>query len=103
MPQPLNPPAAARLDDLHTPLLVMVGELDDAATNDAMRHLARRVSGARLVTFPAAHMVNLEQPEPFNAVLGEFLVSGPQDQHERPPCNEPLPGDTPQFRCRCSR
>ena len=24
------------------------------------------------------------------------------DQHERPPCNEPLPGDTPQFRCRCS-
>ena len=72
-PRPLNPPAAARLDDLHAPLLVMVGELDDAGTNDAMRHLAARVSGARLATFPAAHMVNLEQPERFNAVLGEFL------------------------------
>ena len=75
IPRPLNPPAAARLDDLHAPLLVMVGELDDADTNDAMRHLAARVSGARLVTFPAAHMVNLEQPERFNAVLGEFLDS----------------------------
>ena len=52
---------------------MIVGELDDAETNDAMRHLATRVSGARLETLPTAHMINLEQPELFNAVLGEFL------------------------------
>ena len=75
IPQPLDPPAEARLDDLHAPLLVIVGGLDDPETNDAMRHLATRVSGARLETFPTAHMVNLEQPERFNAVLGEFLDS----------------------------
>ena len=75
IPQPLNPPAEVRLDDLHAPLLVMVGELDDPETNDAMRHLATRVSGARLETLPTAHMINLEQPERFNAVLSEFLDS----------------------------
>ena len=73
IPRPPEPPAESRLDDLQTPLLVIVGELDDAETNDAMRHLATRVAGARLESFPTAHMVNLEEPELFNAVLGEFL------------------------------
>jgi pimeloyl-ACP methyl ester carboxylesterase len=38
-----------------------------------MRHLAERVPGARVESFPTAHMVNLEQPERFNEVLGAFL------------------------------
>jgi 3-oxoadipate enol-lactonase len=75
VPQPLDPPAEVRLDDLHAPLLVIVGELDDPETNDAMRHLATRVAGAGLKTFPTAHMVNLEQPTLFNTVLGDFLDS----------------------------
>ena len=54
---------------------MIIGELDDAEYQ--RRHAAPRdaVSGARLETFPTAHMVNLEQPERFNAVLGEFLDS----------------------------
>jgi 3-oxoadipate enol-lactonase len=72
-PQPLDPPAVGRLDDLRAPLLVMLGTLDEAATQDAMRHLAASVPGARLEEFESAHLVNLEHPERFNHVLREFL------------------------------
>ncbi|MCV0402470.1 MAG: alpha/beta hydrolase [Chloroflexi bacterium] len=72
-PQPLDPPAAGRLDELRVPLLVMLGRLDDPGTTDAMRHLASAVPGARLEEFDTAHMVNLEEPERFNRVLRTFL------------------------------
>ncbi len=72
-PQPLDPPAVGRLGELRAPLLVMLGTLDEPATVDAMRHLARTVPGARLEELEAAHMVNLEHPERFNAVLRAFL------------------------------
>ena len=40
-----------------------------------MRHLAASVPGARLEEFDgAAHMLNMEQPERFNALLREFLA-----------------------------
>ncbi len=74
-PQPLDPPAEARLADFRAPLLVILGTLDDPGTTDAMRHLAERVPGARLEEFESAHMVNLEHPERFNLVLREFLDS----------------------------
>ena len=62
------------LAGMRTPLLVILGTLDDPGTSDAMRHLARTVRGARLEVFEgAAHMVNLEQPDRFNALLREFL------------------------------
>ena len=73
VPQVLDPPAEARLDDLRVPLLVIVGELDDESTKASMRHLAERVPGARLESFATAHMVNLEQPQRFNEVLDAFL------------------------------
>jgi len=73
-PQPLDPPAVGRIAGMRTPLLVILGTLDDPGTSDAMRHLARTVRGARLEVFEgAAHMVNLEQPDRFNALLREFL------------------------------
>ena len=75
-PQPLDPPAAGRLGELRAPLLVMLGTLDDAGTQESMRHLVDAVPGARLEVFEgAAHMLNLEQPERFNALLREFLAS----------------------------
>jgi 3-oxoadipate enol-lactonase len=58
-----------------TPLLVMLGTLDDSGTSDAMRHLARTVPGARLEELEAAHMINLEHPDRFNALLREFLAA----------------------------
>ena len=74
-PQPLDPPAAGRLGQLRAPLLVMAGILDDPGTLDAMRHLAAAVPGARLEEFPTAHMINLEQPERFNALLREHFAA----------------------------
>ena len=73
IPQVLDPPATARLNDLKLPLLVIVGELDDESTKASMHHLAASVADARLESFPTAHMVNLEQPRRFEEVLGAFL------------------------------
>jgi len=73
-PQPLDPPAVGRLDELKVPLLAMAGTLDEAGTTESMRHLVETVPGARLEIFEgSAHMLNLEQPEHFNSVLREFL------------------------------
>lgn len=73
-PKPLQPPAIERLGDLRVPLLVVLGTLDDPGTVESMRHLAGVVPGARLEAFEgAAHMVNLEQPERFNAVVRALL------------------------------
>ncbi len=72
-PQPLDPPAVGRLDELGVPLLVMLGTLDDPGTTESMRHLAGAVPGARLEEFDTAHMINLEEPARFNAVLRAFL------------------------------
>jgi 3-oxoadipate enol-lactonase len=76
-PQVLEPPAVGRLDELRAPLLVMVGTLDELGTIASMRHLAASVAGARLETFEGvAHMINLEQPERFNALLREHFARG---------------------------
>ena len=73
-PQPLDPPAFGRLGELRAPLLVMLGTLDDPGTSESMRHLADAVPGARLEVFEgSAHMLNLEQPDRFNALLLEFF------------------------------
>jgi pimeloyl-ACP methyl ester carboxylesterase len=74
----LDPPAAGRLDELKVPTLVMIGTLDEPGTQAAMRHLAQAVPHARLEVFEGvAHMLNLEQPERFNAVLRQFLEGVP--------------------------
>ena len=75
VPQRLDPPAATRLDALTMPLLVILGDLDEAHTNASMRHLAASVPGARLEVFEgAAHMLNLEQPERFTRTVLDFLA-----------------------------
>lgn len=74
-PQPLDPPAVGRLGELRAPLLVILGTLDEAGTQASMRHLAGTVPGAQLEVFEgAAHMLNLEQPERFNALLRDFFA-----------------------------
>lgn len=73
-PQVLDPPAAGRLGELRVPLLVILGTLDEPGTSGSMRHLAEAVPHARLEVFEGvAHMLNLELPDRFNALLREFL------------------------------
>jgi 3-oxoadipate enol-lactonase len=75
-PQRLDPPAIDRLGELRAPLLVMLGTFDEPGTSESMRHLAEAVPGARLEVFEAAHMINLEHPERFNALLREHFARG---------------------------
>ncbi len=75
-PQPdlLDPPAVNRLGSIAVPTLVMVGDLDEEATVESSRRLARDIPDARLELFEGvAHMVNLEQPERFTRLVLDFL------------------------------
>lgn len=73
-PRPLEPPAIERLGAIRAPTLAVAGDLDESGTVAAMTLLGERVAGARHVVFPGvAHMVNMEAPERFNALVLEFL------------------------------
>jgi len=75
-PQPMQPPANERLAELRAPTLVMIGDLDQASTQQSCRHLAESAPGARFEEFAgAAHMLNLEQPDRFNRLVLDFLAS----------------------------
>jgi len=64
-------------DQLHRivlPTLVIVGEEDLGTPVAAARAIHERIAGSRLVILPsAAHLSNLEQAEPFNRALLDFL------------------------------
>ncbi len=75
VPDRLQPPAVHRLGEIAVPTLVMVGDLDEQATVESCRRLARDIPNARLALFEgAAHMVNLEQPERFTRLVLDFLA-----------------------------
>jgi 3-oxoadipate enol-lactonase len=64
----------ARLKEIRCPAVVIVGK-DDAGTPVAMaEEIHQALPGSKLVVIPsAAHLANLEQPQAFNQVLGDFL------------------------------
>ncbi len=63
-----------RLNEIHCPTLVLVGELDPSTPPAAAALLAEAIAGATLLILPnTSHMVNLEQPVPVNAALKEFF------------------------------
>jgi 3-oxoadipate enol-lactonase len=73
-PKPAQPPAAERLDEVRVPVLVLIGDADEAGTVAGGRHLAASVDGAELVEFPGvAHMIHLEEPDRVNQLVLEFL------------------------------
>jgi pimeloyl-ACP methyl ester carboxylesterase len=71
-----RPDSAAVVSALRVPALVIVGEEDELTPVEESRKIADAIPGARLEIVPmAGHLSNLEQPERFNAALGEFLSS----------------------------
>lgn len=77
-PQPLDPPAAGRLRELHIPILAIVGELDSSSTAAAAAFLAGEAPDVQVVHYPdAAHLPNMEHPERFNRDLRLFMDSLP--------------------------
>ncbi len=74
--QRLAVPALERLGEVLLPVLVVSGGKDDPNMPAAARHMAESLADARLVEFPeCSHFPNLEEPERFNQVLGDFLRS----------------------------
>lgn len=64
------------LEEIDVPTLVIVGAHDEALLKTAADYLAERLSDRPAVTIEnAAHLPSLEQPEAFNTVLRDFLVS----------------------------
>ena len=72
--QDLEPPAAQRLSELHTPLLVIVGDLDRFKILEVADLLAAEVPGAqKFVMHGTAHVPSMEQPEIFNGLVLSWL------------------------------
>jgi len=73
-PQPLEPPAITRLNEIHQPTLIMIGEYDTTDTLAAADELECQIPSSRKVGIPeTAHMIPLEQPELFNDLILSFL------------------------------
>jgi 3-oxoadipate enol-lactonase len=64
----------ANLEKIAVPTLLIFGEADTLTTAEMGRQMHARIKGSKLVVVPkAGHLVNLEQPEAFEAALEPFL------------------------------
>ena len=63
-----------RISGIKTPTLIMVGEDDPGTPVSAAEAMHERITGSKLVVLPSArHLSNVEQTDPFNTALLEFL------------------------------
>lgn len=63
-----------RLSEIRLPTLIVVGEEDQGTPVSASRAMHERIPDSGLVVLPsAAHLSNIEQADPFNEALMEFL------------------------------
>lgn len=73
-PDPLDPPAAQRLDQIQAPALIVAGGLDHPEILRAAGVMASAIPHAQKVILPAsAHLPNMERPAAFNQAVLEFL------------------------------
>jgi len=69
-------PAAKRIGELHLPVLIVIGDLDEEYIAKAADFMAANIPGARKIVMPGtAHLPNMEFPKEFNAHVQEFLDS----------------------------
>ena len=69
----LEPPAARRLHEIDVPTLVIKAEHDPGDVRRVSDLLAAGVPGARVLMLDADHVVNIRQPEVFDAAVLAFL------------------------------
>jgi len=63
-----------RISGIKIPTLIMVGEDDPGTPVSASEVMHERITDSKLVVLPSArHLSNVEQTDPFNAALLEFL------------------------------
>lgn len=75
----LEPPAAARLDELRVPVLAVAGALDVGEVAQTARHLEAHAPQARAVVWPdVAHMIGMEAPQRLADAIVAFLAPLPR-------------------------
>ena len=68
------PPAIRRINEIHVPTLVLVGERDDPNMHAIADTLALGIIGAKKVVIAGCgHLLNLERPDEFNRILMDFV------------------------------
>jgi 2-hydroxy-6-oxonona-2,4-dienedioate hydrolase len=73
---PLYPSASHRFNEIGVPTLIIAGGLDDPEILRTADVMASAIPGAKKVILPdCAHLPNMEQPEQFNQVVLDFLIS----------------------------
>jgi 2-hydroxy-6-oxonona-2,4-dienedioate hydrolase len=73
-PDPLDPPAVQRLDQIRVPALIVAGELDHPEILRAAETMAVGIPGAQKVVLEGcAHLPNMEKPAEFNQAVLSFL------------------------------
>jgi len=74
--EPLEPPAKDRLHEIGVPVLVIVGDHDQAHVLASAEHFVTHIPQARKVVMEGtAHLPSMEQPERFNRVVLDFLAA----------------------------
>lgn len=74
--QPLpNPnPAAGRLNELHVPVLAVIGEYDVPYMHHAAQYMREHIPSMQYAFMhDAAHLPNMEHPEEFQRIVTDFL------------------------------
>ncbi len=78
-------PAAQRLGEIHVPVLIVAGALDNPEVVRAAEVMEAGILGARKVILSGcAHLPNMERPEEFNRIVLEFLRELKNISPERP-------------------
>ncbi len=71
---PATRPAAKHLDEIKVPTLVLIGDVDEKATQIMGEAAASGIPGAqKVVLHNVAHMIPLEVPDEFNRMVMSFL------------------------------
>lgn len=71
----LDPPSIERLEEIHVPTLIIVGERDLPDFHKIADTLGRTIRNARKVTLQGVgHMSNMEAPDKFNKTILYFLA-----------------------------
>jgi 3-oxoadipate enol-lactonase len=72
-----RPDSSPQLPSMSVPVLVIAGSEDAVIPAVDTRALADGITAAQLTVMPCGHLSNLEQPQEFNRLLGEFLAAIP--------------------------
>jgi pimeloyl-ACP methyl ester carboxylesterase len=76
--RPLEPNAIGRLAEMDVPILIIVGDRDEANVAAIAEFLASNIRGAQKAIIPnTAHLPNMEEPDQFNHLVLGFLRSTP--------------------------